>query len=317
MQNYIPHTISLSGVTISGRHGATAIEKDVAQPFSVCADLTFNATHAINTELLEHTIDYYNIVTVIQEAIESTSFTLLESLVNHIADVLECTFLITNLVLTIQKTHIALQPKITIKRSYYSDRLTHTESFEKIHDAIVNKGIASTSFLSSEERTKLLAIAEKQTYKTSDPLPEKSLVREDLSYCEVNQESLPFRATADRIAQFLSEMESQVGHKLFQDIFTNKEVVLQKYGMGSIGITPHRDEKRNRGLVCIIPLKGSAKLALCDDRAGTNAMPVDTTPGNLILLRAPGYMGMTVRPMHFVSDITEERIVLGVRFIKE
>jgi hypothetical protein len=53
---------------------------------------------------------------------------------------------------------------------------------------------------------------------------------------------------------------------------------------------------------------------MCDDRAGNNPVTIDTSLGNLVLLRAPGYAGMHVRPMHTINTITEERIVLGVRF---
>lgn len=88
---------------------------------------------------------------------------------------------------------------------------------------------------------------------------------------------------------------------------------LQLYEEGSIGITPHMDGKSVANLICIVILTGESKFALCEDREGSNPKYLDTTPGNVIFMRAPGYRRSDHRPFHFVTDITSRRIVVGIR----
>ncbi len=307
----------LSSILVSGRHGVTAIERDTTQPFSISAHLSFDASTSLRSRSLKDTIDYHSIVALIQREVETTSFVLLESLTDHLMHVVAHAFPVTTLRIAVQKTRIASQPSLAIIRHYFSERhAVSVRSFEALHDELVSIGLASTPFLSSEELMHLRTAAEKETYTRQSTDAHYSGVREDLSYCQVDNESEIFRSVADKIARFLYELEHAIGGTLYDGTLTEKELFLQKYDKGSFGITPHRDEKSNRNLVCIIALKGSAVVATCDDRAGTNPHPVDTTAGSLILLRAPGYMGMSVRPLHFVSDVAEERIVLAVRFVR-
>lgn len=91
------------------------------------------------------------------------------------------------------------------------------------------------------------------------------------------------------------------------------QLVLQRYLPGQLGITPHRDSLRAINLIALVNLSGQADFYRCDDRQGTNAVPLDTTPGNIIFLRAPGFLNATVRPFHFLTNIRSTRYSLGLR----
>lgn len=93
--------------------------------------------------------------------------------------------------------------------------------------------------------------------------------------------------------------------------FNSYELI--RYKKGSRGITPHRDGLRYRNLICIFNIAGSGRFFTCEDRAGTNPVEFDTSPGNVIIMRAPGFMNSDRRPFHFVRDITEERYVFVLR----
>lgn len=82
---------------------------------------------------------------------------------------------------------------------------------------------------------------------------------------------------------------------------------LTRYPKGSIGISPHRDPFRYKNLICIFILGGKGKFYLCTDRSGKDALELDASPGNIILLRCPGFKGINKRPFHFLSDIEETR----------
>ncbi len=90
-------------------------------------------------------------------------------------------------------------------------------------------------------------------------------------------------------------------------------LVLQKYHSGSIGITPHRDRLSYINLVCIFNIGGQGKFYLCDDRCGSNARVIDSSPGSVIFLKAPGFMSSPERPFHYVSDIHSTRYTFGLR----
>lgn len=84
-------------------------------------------------------------------------------------------------------------------------------------------------------------------------------------------------------------------------------ITLARYSAGSIGITPHRDPLRYKNLICIFILGGKGKFFLCTDRSGKNAQEISARAGNVIFLRAPGFMGIGRRPFHVLTDIEETR----------
>ena len=91
------------------------------------------------------------------------------------------------------------------------------------------------------------------------------------------------------------------------------DFIIQRYPVGSAGITPHRDHIRYRGLVAIVTLSGLARFFICADRSGRDAREIPIPPGSLLLMRAPGFAGLEARPFHMLSDVTEERLSLGLR----
>ena len=306
--------ISLHDVVFSGIHGATAAEMLAPQRFSIDASIWFDASPSIASGNLSDTVDYFDVVAVVREHIENRyrRHILLETLVDDIVSAVADRFLPSRIELSITKLDVPHRPSIGASRHYVTGRAVPMASLESIHHSLIATGFASTPFLTEDEREWLLAEARTLDYVRQPEVAESGVVREDLSSCAVKGEGNAFFAVADRLARLVTELSSANGFQL--PALPKAHVALQKYEAGSFGITPHRDEKKYGVVICIIPLTGKGVLAACDNREGSNPVPVDTTPGNLVLLRAPGYAGMHARPMHAVSDITEERIVIGVRF---
>lgn len=84
-------------------------------------------------------------------------------------------------------------------------------------------------------------------------------------------------------------------------------ITLTRYQAGSIGITPHRDSLIYKNLICIFVLGGKGRFFLCTDRLGQGRQEIDASVGNVIFLRSPGFMGITKRPFHFLTDVTTTR----------
>jgi hypothetical protein len=93
------------------------------------------------------------------------------------------------------------------------------------------------------------------------------------------------------------------------------EVSIQRYWPGSVGITPHRDQRRYAYLVAVITVAGSAPFTLCSNRDGDPLRTWQAHQGSLVLLRGPGLAGdPDGRPMHMVGGPTgTPRTSIGIR----
>jgi hypothetical protein len=97
--------------------------------------------------------------------------------------------------------------------------------------------------------------------------------------------------------------------------FTN--AALNRYPPGPLGLSPHRDSARSINLVAIFVLRGCGRFIVCQDRTGRDAVDLSNAPGDLLLLRAPGFLSTEDRPFHAVLDIIEERLTFALRQRRE
>ncbi len=161
------------------------------------------------------------------------------------------------------------------------------------------------------------------------------LLQEALSYCYVEETGVV--GTGDRIvkkeyssfrafpssslysslmAEFQALMDealSGLANYPFTVPLQFNSMVLQHYSPGQLGISPHRDRYSAINLVCIFNIGGQGQFCLCADRMGTNSFEIDTTPGNVIFLRAPGFLGSDQRPFHYLTNIQSARYSFGLR----
>jgi hypothetical protein len=104
----------------------------------------------------------------------------------------------------------------------------------------------------------------------------------------------------------------------FETALNFNSMVLQRYEEGSLGITPHKDGLSYINLVCVFVIGGRGRFYVCSDRSGRDAKEVAASPGNVILMRAPGLFGAEDnRPFHYVTEIEETRYTFGLRQKKE
>ena len=91
------------------------------------------------------------------------------------------------------------------------------------------------------------------------------------------------------------------------------DLIVQRYQVGSRGITPHRDHITYRNIVLLVNLSGRARFFLCADRSGRGRREIPMLPGGVLLMRAPGFAGREDRPFHMLCDVTAPRVGLGYR----
>jgi hypothetical protein len=92
------------------------------------------------------------------------------------------------------------------------------------------------------------------------------------------------------------------------------DLIVQRYPPGCQGITPHRDHVRYHIMVAIFILTGNGSFYICQDRGGNSSCNIPAAPGDLLLMRAPGFAAKKSRPLHFVNGVTRTRRTIGLRY---
>ena len=186
---------------------------------------------------------------------------------------------------------------------------------EKIWRHLSSIGATSSKILDEGFRSSLLKEAEGYAYK-----PEKEIVGRGNRIVRQHMGSFDEFPSGSKYVLLRKTFQALLDARLagsaassFAAPVNLDSMVLQKYEEGSLGITPHRDRSVYVNLVCIFCIGGRGKFHICSDRAGSDAREIDASPGRVILMRAPGFLGSKERAFHCVTDIQETRYTLGLR----
>ncbi|MCX6819861.1 MAG: hypothetical protein NT019_01030 [Candidatus Adlerbacteria bacterium] len=91
------------------------------------------------------------------------------------------------------------------------------------------------------------------------------------------------------------------------------EMSVQAYDPGPIGVEPHYDGVSVINLIALLVLEGNGQFCTCEDRAGTITHPIRNEPGDLLLMRGPGFLGSPQQVLHRINNITVKRTVVVCR----
>ncbi|HEY9633498.1 MAG TPA: hypothetical protein V6D14_08840 [Coleofasciculaceae cyanobacterium] len=139
------------------------------------------------------------------------------------------------------------------------------------------------------------------------------IVKKEYSSFEAFPSSSLYRSLTAEFQALMDEALSDLANYPFTVPLQFNSMVLQRYEPGQLGITPHRDRYSAINLVCVFNISGQGQFYLCTDRMGTNSLEFDTTPGHVIFLRAPSFLGSDQRPFHYVTNIRSTRYSFGLR----
>ncbi|MCE2517862.1 MAG: hypothetical protein J4F41_08545, partial [Alphaproteobacteria bacterium] len=141
-------------------------------------------------------------------------------------------------------------------------------------------------------------------------------VVQDFDICFPAPREAALAKLADMLEEVVARVNAEAAQPYLDEDFRLNDVAVQHYHPKSKGIGPHRDALRYRGLVFIITLGGESRLAQCEDRDGNGAVTINDKPGQLAILSAPGFCGRdgeNSRVLHFVDDVSEGRLSIGLR----
>jgi hypothetical protein len=177
-------------------------------------------------------------------------------------------------------------------------------------------GATSIRLLDEDFRVALLKEARDYTYEPEDEIVGSGgrVVRQQLSSFEDIPKDSDYILLKKSFQDLLEERLARLGTYPFEMALGFNSMVLQRYEEGAIGITPHRDGLSYINLVCVFVIGGQGSFYVCSDRSGNDSIEIDASPGNVIFMRAPGFLGSEDnRPFHYVTDIREPRYTFGLR----
>lgn len=197
------------------------------------------------------------------------------------------------------------------RRMFCSPVLNLTE----ILAALAQSGALAVPFLDDAFRFSLLEAARASVFREARPLVgrEGREVCQRMEVCACFPDDSIFRAFSREFQALWDDWLADVPISPFEGSLKFNDLMLQRYSLGEVGITPHRDRTAYRNLVCLFVLEGEGRFYLCNDRQGRGAREIPHQAGDLVLMRAPGFQGSVERPFHFVRDIQSPRYVFGLR----
>ena len=181
---------------------------------------------------------------------------------------------------------------------------------------LTSLGATSAKVLDEDFRVSLLKEAEDHDYEPEDEIVGSSnrVVRQQVSSFDGFLEDSGYVLLKNSFQDLLEQSLAQLGTHPFETALSFNSMVLQRYEEGSLGITPHKDRLSYRNLVCVFVIDGKGRFYVCSDRSGRDSIEIDASPGNVILMRAPGFLGSEdERPFHYVTDIRGPRYTFGLR----
>ena len=176
------------------------------------------------------------------------------------------------------------------------------------------KSHVSLNFISNDFLLKLISQLSTLEYRKAKPVVGNS-VSQDFEVCFPAPKIGCIEILSNAIENLFIKSTKLIKNPPIQKVQFN-DIAIQKYLPYSSGISPHKDHKKYISVIIIVTLSGKSKFYLCQNRDGRNAQVVDDTPGNIVILPATGFKMINnnfVRPIHFVSDITDGRLSIGLR----
>jgi hypothetical protein len=186
----------------------------------------------------------------------------------------------------------------------------------RILEELSSFGATSVRLLDEDFRVALLKEAEDYDYEPEDEIVGTGdrVVRQQVSSFDDLPEDSGYVLLKNSFQDLLEQRIAQLGTYPFETALGFNSMVLQRYEEGSIGITPHRDGLSFINLVCVFIIGGKGSFYVCSDRSGKDSIEIDASPGNVIFMRAPGFLGSEdERPFHYVAGIRETRYTFGLR----
>ena len=201
----------------------------------------------------------------------------------------------------------------------YQEFKIYEETINRLTQGLIKmsenkKNYISLKFISNDFLLKLIKQVLTFEYRKAKPVVGNS-VSQDFEVCFPAPKIGSIEILSNAIENLFIKSTKLIKDPPIQKVQFN-DIAIQKYLPYSSGISPHKDHKKYVSVIIIVTLSGNSKFYLCQNRDGSNSQVIDDTPGNIVILPATGFKMINndfVRPIHFVSGITDGRLSVGLR----
>ena len=105
-------TMRLKRMSFYGHHGVSEAEKEIGGRYEVDCEYGIDIKPAARSDLLNDTVDYTKIYSMIEDIVTGNRFNLVEALAQRIADTLVGTFGFTRLAIRVRKINPPIEGNI-------------------------------------------------------------------------------------------------------------------------------------------------------------------------------------------------------------
>jgi len=183
-------------------------------------------------------------------------------------------------------------------------------------DRLKESEALATGLLSENQRRALLTATEELNYRRATAVvgEAENKVFQDFELCMDISTTSPFRSASNSFSQLVQQANLLLKRQHLPFNFWFNDLIVQRYNQASEGMSPHRDHIRYTHLVALVVLDGAANFSVCEDRSGANNKNINSQPGDVILMLAPGFSDGDKRPFHQVRNIVGPRHSFGLRY---
>lgn len=326
------NTLHIKNLEIWGIHGKTGDEPEISQPFGLDITVEYDFRKAVESDDLEKAIDYKIIEKISKKVIEGERKILLETLADEIAVLVLAETKAESVSLTLSKLRPKTSgiPSVTLRKTRILEDKSPTVKLLGIDkngvDALFSKDSDGILHL----KRVLYKILDKDRLESWYKEKWQTFQKKEEKYIENNQEvSLVYDGVFGEMTG--SNQQEVALHNLYYKIRNEiekyseipfkkgdrLETKMIKYPVSNLGVGAHRDLSSNVNCVILFNLYGTTTFYTASDKKRGNEKAYLVEPGDVVIMRGPrNETENNLRPIHYVLDISEERLVFVCREIE-
>lgn len=309
-------TIFIDNLTYTGIHGVYKKEHHIPQRFNISIMMDVDTTLSSHTDDVEDTVDYKHIQESIKEIIEGIHYNLIEKIAQIIANKILENSQVTECTVTIKKLDAfdIGTPGITIRRKQSRSLLSYTPSIvSNLISELKEKDVCVIPLLSQELCNKMKNETDAFPFIQAEEFYPTSNCRQNFTYFYDYPKDTFIWSVANELEKMLTLSSKNEAHAVFETPLSFTEMAAHHYEISEIGIDPHRDESRYRNIIAICVIEGEGEFYTTTEKINGVEKIIHARVGDVIFMRAPGFMNSDIRPIHGVRNITSPRLSITFR----
>lgn len=308
-------TIFIENLTYTGIHGVYKEEHHIPQRFNIWITMEVNTKKASESDDVEDTVDYKKLQEFIKTVIEGEHHCLIEKIAGIIGDKILEDHRVESCEVTIKKLDAfdVGTPGVTLRRKQETsllDKKSLTLVENLIQDLEIDDVVA-LPLLSKALCDKIKHEATRFPFVQAEKVFSKNNVAEqNFSYFRDYPNNHFLWYIARELEQLIQSISQNFPSSPFETPLSVTEISSHHYEICELGISLHRDESRFKNMIIICIIEGEADFCAITQKG---EKIIRTKPGDVIFMRAPGFMNGDIRPIHAVKNITSPRLSVTFR----